>query len=61
MSEKKLIKFTNKPRISPTGKRKQQPVILTDSKGNWLQRQVAHNQKNNLSGGQKAELKPETA
>ena len=42
MSEHKLLKFINKDREAPTGQRRKKPIILTDSKGNWLRKYVAH-------------------
>ncbi|KAK3100171.1 hypothetical protein FSP39_015731 [Pinctada imbricata] len=42
MTESKLEKFLSKPTPSTSGKRLQQPVILSDSKGKWLQREITN-------------------
>jgi hypothetical protein len=42
MTESKLIKYLQKPTPATSGKRLQQPVILSDSKGNWLQRETTN-------------------
>ncbi|CAG2201696.1 unnamed protein product [Mytilus edulis] len=40
MSNAKLVKFINKTTSPPTTPKKYTPVILTDSKGNWLKQKV---------------------
>jgi hypothetical protein len=42
MTENKLRKFISKPREPPSGKRTHQPIILTDSKGNYLKKYACH-------------------
>jgi hypothetical protein len=42
MTENKLGKFISKPREPPSGKRTHQPIILTDSKGNYLKKYACH-------------------
>ena len=48
MSENKLRKFIARPRTSPVGDRKLQPIVLTDSKGNWLKRQISDEIENQI-------------
>jgi hypothetical protein len=48
MSESKLRKFIARPRTSPVGDRKLQPIVLTDSKGNWLKRQISDETENQI-------------
>ena len=42
MTENKLIKFNNKPREDIKGTKILTPVVLSDSKGNWLKQQISH-------------------
>ena len=42
MTENKLRKFISKPRVPPSGKRTHQPIILTDNKGNYLNKYACH-------------------
>jgi len=48
MSESKLRKFIARPSTSPVGDRKLQPIVFTDSKGNWLKRQISSKTKNQI-------------
>ena len=42
MSVNKLVKFLGKPRIQQGNSKTHTPVVLTDSKGNWLKRKAEH-------------------
>ncbi|KAK3094782.1 hypothetical protein FSP39_006183 [Pinctada imbricata] len=42
MSENKLRKTLNKPPIPATGTKTHTPAVLTDSKGKWLLKTLAH-------------------
>jgi hypothetical protein len=42
ITENKLRKFISKPREPPSGKITHQPIILTDSKGNYLKKYACH-------------------
>jgi hypothetical protein len=42
MTENKLRTFISKPREPPSGKRTHQPILLTDSKGNYLKKYACH-------------------
>jgi len=48
MSENKLRKFIAMPRTSPVGDRKLQQIVLRDSKGNWLKRQIPDEIENHI-------------
>ena len=40
MSNVKLVKFINKTTVAPTSRKKYTPVILSESKGKWLNEKV---------------------